>query len=186
VRVVLRHRCRRPQRTHTRSTSNGPAQGDPRTSMAHRWWPPWRRWSRPEDEREGGSAKTVSLHLPSGRELRVRTELEAKRQGDATIEEAASTARQEGADLGGWTGGSVWESSRILARVLIAMQAELVAGRRVIELGAGCGLPGLTAGALGASCCHITDNVTFMAQANIDCNFEAEDADARCRIRATR
>ena len=65
-------------------------------------------------------------------------------------------AREEGRDLGGWTGGSVWESSRILASVLVALREELVVGKNVLELGAGCGLPGLTAGALGASETHIT------------------------------
>jgi predicted nicotinamide N-methyase len=43
----------------------------------------------------------------------------------------------------------LWESSVALAR-WIAAQPELVAGKRVLELGAGVGLPGLVAQSLGA------------------------------------
>ena len=105
------------------------------------------------------TAAGASLTLPSGETIAVSTENEAKKGSDAIEAESVAT-RKEGRDLGGWTGGSVWESSEILARVLVAKAAELVAGKRVLEVGSGCGLVGLTAAALGAEEAYLTDNVT--------------------------
>ena len=53
-------------------------------------------------------------------------------------------------DLGGWTGGSVWESGEALARLLVTEGSSRVVGRRVLELGCGTGLVGLAAAAAGA------------------------------------
>ena len=136
---------------------------------------------------DGEPTEGVELALPDGRRLVVRTENQALQGALGEIvaeeaQEAAAAARREGRDLGGWTGGSIWESGEILARLLLAC-GELVRGKRVIELGAGCGLLGLTAGALGAAESLLTDNVTFMARANLEENFRGAD---RSRIRVAR
>jgi len=74
---------------------------------------------------------------------------------------------------GGWTGCSVWEASVALATMLSA-EPDRVRGKRIIELGAGCGLVGLAAGALGARAVTLTDEVLFMAEYNVDANFADE------------
>ena len=66
-----------------------------------------------------------------------------------------------------WTGASVWESGEVLAQLLPSL-VHLVEKKRVLELGAGCGLVGLTAAALGARETHLTDEVVHMAQFNLD------------------
>ncbi|RKP13962.1 putative methyltransferase-domain-containing protein [Piptocephalis cylindrospora] len=53
-------------------------------------------------------------------------------------------------------GTTVWDSAKALAQHLHALPGGL-RGMRCIELGAGCGLVGLTAGACGASQVHLTD-----------------------------
>ena len=83
--------------------------------------------------------------------------------------------RWAGPDLGGWTGGDIWESSQALAR-LLAARPSLIAGKRVVELGCGCGLLGLTAAGLGVAAeVALTDQVLFMAQRNLERNFSAEE-----------
>ena len=118
----------------------------------------------------------ASLTLPGGRGLHIRTELEAREEGEgggnaaARLVAASAATKNEGRDLvgtdrtgtpsnersgafdplfagcrsvqGGWTGGSIWESGEVLARVLVSWSDELVTGKRVLELGTGCGLVG--------------------------------------------
>lgn len=65
----------------------------------------------------------------------------------------------------------LWEASIALARKLAANPA-LVVGKRVLELGAGVGLPGIVARSLGASVCQ-TDHQThalWLAQVNASDN----------------
>ena len=69
------------------------------------------------------------------------------------------------------TGGNIWESSEVLARLLCARPADYWQDKRVVELGTGCGLVGLTALALGAAEVTLTDQVLFMARANLIANF---------------
>ena len=73
----------------------------------------------------------------------------------------------------------VWEAADVLARVL-AGDPGLVAGKRVLELGCGCALAGLAAGALGAARVTLTDRVLYMAEYNVAANFGGP-AD-RCRL----
>lgn len=70
-----------------------------------------------------------------------------------------------------WTGGNVWYASEMLAR-LISAEPGRVCGKRVLDLGTGCGLLGIVAGALGASTVTLTDEVLYLASHNVDCNFQ--------------
>ena len=93
------------------------------------------------------------------------TEDEEQADADTVLRDAADAAQQEReAWLGGWTGGNIWESSEVLARLLCLRPQSWWAGKRVVELGAGCGLVGLTALALGAAEVTLTDQVLYMAR----------------------
>lgn len=72
-----------------------------------------------------------------------------------------------------WTGGSVWEAAEVLAE-LLSEEPGRVRGRRVLELGAGCGLLGIVAGALGAREVTLTDEVLFMMAYNVEANFKGQ------------
>ena len=56
----------------------------------------------------------------------------------------------------GSTGNQVWPSGSLLAELLLE-RPELVRGKRVVELGAGCGVAGLAAALAGASEVLCTD-----------------------------
>ena len=56
------------------------------------------------------------------------SESEAKK-ADGTLEDVAEAVRKEGRDLGGWTGGSIWESGEILARLLVSWKRKPASGR---------------------------------------------------------
>ena len=89
-------------------------------------------------------------------------------------------------DLGGWTGGAVWEGAQLLSRLLIAQPASLWQQRkRVLELGAGVGLVGLVAAELGAREVTLTDQVVFVAQHNL-ANAGGLSAAARERVSVRR
>lgn len=72
------------------------------------------------------------------------------------------------------TGFSIWDGTLLLSRLLERAPA-LVEGQRVLELGAGCGVSGVVAAALGASHVTLTDlpAVVPNLQSNIDRNREA-------------
>ncbi|CAB9507168.1 Protein-lysine methyltransferase METTL21E [Seminavis robusta] len=55
------------------------------------------------------------------------------------------------------TGGNVWDGALLLARYLEKTATSLVTSKRVLELGAGCGLVGIAAGILGAKQVLLTD-----------------------------
>ena len=95
--------------------------------------------------------------------------------GDTALRDAADAAQQEReAWLGGWTGGNIWESSEVLSRLLCLRPRSWWDDKRVLELGAGCGLVGLTALALGAPEVTLTDQVLYMARQNLIANFGAD------------
>lgn len=136
----------------------------------------------------------LSCVLSNGIALSVKTEAEAtereredKSEGapDGPIQkESHRVSNVDKPDLGGWTGGSIWESGQVLAQLLSA-EPERVRGKRVLELGTGCGLVGLVAGALGAREVVLTDQVLFMAAANLAANVSAMP-EARLRFRLER
>eukprot|EP00190_Bangiopsis_sp_CCMP1999_P000443 CAMPEP_0198737188 /NCGR_PEP_ID=MMETSP1475-20131203/67739_1 /TAXON_ID= ORGANISM="Unidentified sp., Strain CCMP1999" /NCGR_SAMPLE_ID=MMETSP1475 /ASSEMBLY_ACC=CAM_ASM_001111 /LENGTH=175 /DNA_ID=CAMNT_0044501045 /DNA_START=521 /DNA_END=1046 /DNA_ORIENTATION=- len=83
----------------------------------------------------------------------------------------------------GWKGKHVWTSAFALTEY-IAMHDALFAGKVVVEIGAGVGLPGLMAGALGASKVYLCDcpeytDVLELTQRNVDLN----DLSRVCQVR---
>ncbi|CAI5735592.1 unnamed protein product [Hyaloperonospora brassicae] len=80
-------------------------------------------------------------------------------------------------------GGEVWAGALILCEFLETHGYDVVVGRDVIELGAGCGLCGLVAASLGAKTSVLTDEFPDMLTKNIAKNrhiwAEKEAGDAR-------
>lgn len=64
----------------------------------------------------------------------------------------------------------VWEAATVLARYLGTLDPSALIGRRAIELGAGTGLAGMVASALGANPVILTDRHTTSAEANLAAN----------------
>eukprot|EP00928_Gymnodinium_smaydae_P050955 TRINITY_DN34495_c0_g1_i1.p1 TRINITY_DN34495_c0_g1~~TRINITY_DN34495_c0_g1_i1.p1 ORF type:complete len:275 (+),score=45.22 TRINITY_DN34495_c0_g1_i1:74-898(+) len=113
--------------------------------------------------------------------VRVSTEAEVLRQEVVRYGLDPCAAREEQSEVmplvsesrrahsmykGGWTGGSLWMGAKVLADVL-SEEPERVRGKRVLELGSGCGLVGLIAASLGASEVTLTDEVTYLASHNV-------------------
>ncbi|KAI9916164.1 hypothetical protein PsorP6_016724 [Peronosclerospora sorghi] len=73
-------------------------------------------------------------------------------------------------------GGEVWPGALVLCELLDARSEEVVIGRDVIELGAGCGLCGLVAAALGAKTLVLTDEFPDLLATNIarNCHLWSE------------
>lgn len=67
-----------------------------------------------------------------------------------------------------WTGGFIWESAPPLASYVTTLRLE---GARVLELGAGTGVVGLTAALVGAAEVVLTDQEVHVALQNRDANF---------------
>eukprot|EP01038_Epipyxis_sp_PR26KG_P007637 gene7637-10396_t len=74
------------------------------------------------------------------------------------------------------TGGSIWHSSIRLAQYMIK-NPSMFYNKRVLEIGAGCGLIGIVAAKLGASTVTITDieAQVELIQQNIDLNFNEDE-----------
>ncbi|CAH0479959.1 unnamed protein product [Peronospora belbahrii] len=64
-------------------------------------------------------------------------------------------------------GGEVWAGAIVLCEFLEAHDQDVVLGRDVIELGAGCGLCGLVAASLGAKTAFLTDEYPDLLARNI-------------------
>ncbi|KAE9038601.1 hypothetical protein PR002_g5939 [Phytophthora rubi] len=73
-------------------------------------------------------------------------------------------------------GGEVWAGALVLCEFLEEHAQEVVQGRDVIELGAGCGLCGLVAASLGANAAVLTDEYPDLLARNIakNCHLWAE------------
>lgn len=90
-----------------------------------------------------------------------------------TVRVAQDTAQVDG------LGGEVWAGAFVLCEFLERSAAELVQGRRVIELGAGCGLCGVVAAALGARRVVLTDEYPDLLEGNAlkNCHLWAAEAE---------
>lgn len=79
------------------------------------------------------------------------------------------------------TGRKIWDAGRALSRLLPTMSDSL-RGKKVVELGSGTGIVGLTAATEGATVC-LTDGAGSVLP-NIEANIEANDlrhlTDVRC------
>ena len=110
----------------------------------HRWWSP-----------------SLALRLTEELPL-VPPVISLLPNGTVMLAEAAAKSERvhsvERPDLGGWTGGMIWDGSLVLSRVLISQPRSIWdpkrhhRRRRVVELGCGCGMVGLTAALLGGEC----------------------------------
>ncbi|KAG2497595.1 hypothetical protein HYH03_004341 [Edaphochlamys debaryana] len=96
----------------------------------------WKREHRPDRDRFQ-RPYVHPLCLPGGGELKL------------TVGQARFAS--SGPEGGGSFASTVWDSAIVAAKYLERHAGELVAGRRVLDLSAGCGLVALTAAALGAS-----------------------------------
>lgn len=84
---------------------------------------------------------------------------------------------------GVWTGRFLWASGGVLARFVVEKGADYWAEKRVLELGCGCGLAGLTAAAMGARQTVLTDQVTDGAASNLAANATvAPELAERCSV----
>jgi hypothetical protein len=74
------------------------------------------------------------------------------------------------------TGRDVWKGSHVMQRYLSANRAELVAGKRAVELGAGAGYLSMSTHLLGSSLCVHTDKFLELSASNVhtnDCLLQA-------------
>ena len=119
---------------------------------------------------------TVRVSTRAGdRVVEAISEARAKRSSAAVREAVAQ--REAAADSAPFTGTSVWASSIALAHVLDEAVAPAWWPRqRVIELGAGIGLPGMVAAALGCREALLTDQYTHLLEANVEANFGSSSA----------
>lgn len=108
------------------------------------------------------------------------------RRSAAEVWEYGETRRDDvryySSDVGPWTGGTIWESGEVLARLLTtaATWRQRLRGAKVLELGCGTGLVGLAAAAMGAEV-TLTDRVLACAEHNRDANLEPGER-WRCQL----
>ena len=79
--------------------------------------------------------------------------------------------RQDRAAVDG-LGGFVWNGAFKLCAYCTEHSERLVRGKRVLELGAGCGLPGIVSATLGASTVVLTDQFTDLLEPNVAANAQ--------------
>ncbi|KAG7376689.1 hypothetical protein PHYPSEUDO_012881 [Phytophthora pseudosyringae] len=82
-------------------------------------------------------------------------------RSDACVRVVQDTTKVDG------LGGEVWAGALVLCEFLEAHEADVVQGRDVIELGAGCGLCGLVAASLGARTAVLTDEYPDLLARNV-------------------
>ena len=112
-----------------------------------------------------------------GRELAKPLDLTLKMTPD-TIEPVFSGAS--------WAGTVLWRAAaRLVDRAILAPDAPVrVAGRSVVELGCGLGVPGMVCARLGAAPVALTeqDSLVDLLERNVDANFSAASAaNVSCR-----
>ena len=106
----------------------------------------WRVRVTPRQEQRD-SEKEAFLALPG----RAYTESTGYRIGNSYLQIQERPNQQDS------TAFTVWDGGILLADYLQAVPEETVRGKRVLELGSGLGLAGLTAAVLGAKCVLLTD-----------------------------
>ena len=81
--------------------------------------------------------------------------------------------------------GRVWDAGEVMARALAYPEwsGRHCRQKRVLELGAGTGVVGLMALALGAESVALTDRVLGVAESNLRLNFPSAADQERCMIR---
>jgi hypothetical protein len=130
--------------------------------------------SRDEDQPESPIVEwnVFAFTKPGGEHVQICVQDE--NTGDFSAASGHITPPELG--IGRWTGGTVWQGSHILAKLLVSQPSEFVTGNpRVVELGCGVGLVGLTAAALGATHVALTDMETSVAAHNLEqCGLDAE------------
>lgn len=112
----------------------------------------------------------ASAHGGHSGGLRISTSAEAGAASSAIASANQLAFNVTKSDVGTWTGGDVWESAVCLAQYLRGIGLDWGA-TRVVELGAGAGLVGLTAAACGAREVVLTDQVLHLAAHNANQNF---------------
>jgi predicted nicotinamide N-methyase len=75
----------------------------------------------------------------------------------------------------------VWTGAHCLCLHLESIAADL-AGKRVLELGSGCGLSGLLAAYLGAKAVVLTDEFVDIARENLDLHAERVPSDCQVSV----
>ncbi|OSX71448.1 hypothetical protein BU14_0532s0009 [Porphyra umbilicalis] len=92
--------------------------------------------------------------------------------GRLTLAQAPTCAAADAARDPGDTGTTVWDGAVVLAAAIAAHPAATVAGRVVVELGAGVGLVGVVAAKAGAAAVTLTDlpGVLPLLRRNVDAN----------------
>jgi len=78
-----------------------------------------------------------------------------------------------------FTGRQIWDAGRALSRLLTSMPDKLP-GKKILELGSGTGVVGLTAAAEGATVCLTDGSTSLMLETNIDENNLRHLAEVRC------
>jgi hypothetical protein len=141
-----------------------------------------RRGDQVQAHWSGGQAVTVDGHTISALSEHQLLGVTSAGLGRSLAAAPIVHARDPDAHLGGWTGGTVWEASTVLANfVAHCLPRGSLAGLRVLELSAGCGLPGMAAAAAGAAETVLTevDEVCHVLRGNIDRNFGERAAPGR-------
>lgn len=77
--------------------------------------------------------------------------------GRLTLTQSPTTYAPDVTRDPGDTGTTIWDGALVLAAAVAAHPAATVAGRRVVELGSGCGLVGVVAAKAGAAATVLTD-----------------------------
>ncbi|KAL3672458.1 hypothetical protein V7S43_001757 [Phytophthora oleae] len=88
-------------------------------------------------------------------------EAEFRLRSDISVRVVQDTTKVDG------LGGEVWAGALVLCEFLQKNSQDMVQGRDVIELGAGCGLCGLVAAALSAKSVVLTDEYPDLLKRNI-------------------
>jgi predicted nicotinamide N-methyase len=160
----------KPKSNKRGRTSAHGALSPPRKSSVHGVPSPPRKFCK----REYLSYEQKHLE-PYEHTLRVASRSSMRATRAAARERVTLTIAQRPYTTQGFA-STVWDSAIVLAR-LLEREPALVRGQRVVELGAGCGLPGIVAASLGAASVALTDFATNLPL--LEVNLRAAGVRAR-------